>query len=63
MNKGHQPVGVEKALVALEKAQYISNPIATLENVMEDEGEIDEESEEETRKTARLPFGLVSVSR
>jgi hypothetical protein len=41
MNKGHQPVtlGVEKALVALEEAQYASNPIATQEDVSEDDGE------------------------
>jgi hypothetical protein len=31
MNKCHQPVtlGVEKALVSLDEAQYVSNPVST----------------------------------
>jgi hypothetical protein len=52
MNNGHQPVtlGVEKALEALDKAQYISNPLTTQEYVPEDDGGMDEDSEEEIRE-------------
>jgi hypothetical protein len=60
MNKGHQPVtlAVEKALVALDEAQYISNPVAMQEYDVQDEEEMDEVSEEETRE---LPFYFLDL--
>jgi hypothetical protein len=53
MNKGHHPItlGVKKALVALDEAQYISGPMTTQNCELEDDrGEEGESDEGETRE-------------